>query len=92
MNVQRNNGLMEHSDFSVGLEFVTDTGRWRCTDVGARIIAAIKISEVNVTHQADDGQLTSEKVDTDPSWFNGPPYAVAERVFDENDFVACRPV
>lgn len=21
----------------------------------------------------------------DPSWFNGPPYAVAEHVFDEND-------
>lgn len=25
----------------------------------------------------------------DASWFNGPPYAVAEVVFDENDMSAC---
>ena len=27
--------------------------------------------------------------DKDPSWFKGPPYAVAEVVFDEYDFPAC---
>ena len=26
----------------------------------------------------------------DPSWCNGPPYAVAEFVFDEDDIVACK--
>ncbi|SDJ59161.1 hypothetical protein [Salipiger marinus] len=25
----------------------------------------------------------------DPSWLDGPPYAVAEMVFDENDFEGC---
>jgi hypothetical protein len=25
----------------------------------------------------------------DPSWYNGPPYAVAEAVLDENDIEAC---
>lgn len=25
----------------------------------------------------------------DPSWYNGPPYAVAEEVIDEYDFPAC---
>lgn len=25
----------------------------------------------------------------DPSWFNGPPYAVVEVVFDENDLGGC---
>lgn len=25
----------------------------------------------------------------DPSWFHGPPYAVAEIVFDENDLGGC---
>ncbi len=25
----------------------------------------------------------------DPSWFNGPPYAVAECVFDEDDIEGC---
>ncbi len=80
---------MRHGDFSIGMEFMTDTGQWRCTDIGTRTITAIKISEVQVTHRADDGQLTSEVVCTDPSWFNGPPYAVAESVFDEDSMVAC---
>ena len=25
----------------------------------------------------------------DPSWLNGPPYAVEEVVFDENELVGC---
>lgn len=28
----------------------------------------------------------------DPSWYNGPPYAVAEMVFDEEDQQACEPI
>ena len=80
---------MKHIDFSIGLEFMTDTGQWRCTDTGTRTIIAIKISEVQVMHQADDGQLISETVRTDPSWFNGPPYAVAESVFDEDSMLGC---
>ncbi len=28
----------------------------------------------------------------DPSWYNGPPYAVAETVFDEYDLEGCKPV
>ena len=34
---------MKHSDFTIGREFLTETGRWRCTDVGKRTIAAIKL-------------------------------------------------
>ena len=34
---------MEFSDFKIGTEFMTETGRWRCTDVGTRTIAAIKL-------------------------------------------------
>jgi hypothetical protein len=34
---------MKHSDFKIGREFLTETGRWRCTDVGKRTIAAIKL-------------------------------------------------
>ncbi len=83
---------MRHGDFSIGKEFMTDTGQWRCTDIGTRTITAIKISEVHVTHLAEDGHMTSEVVSTDPSWFNGPPYAVAESVFDEDSMVACRAV
>ncbi|MGH6899756.1 MAG: hypothetical protein ACREJ5_24935 [Geminicoccaceae bacterium] len=63
---------MRHQDFRIGLEFMTATGRWRCTDVGTRTIAAIKLDRPD-----------------DSSWFNGPPYAVAEQVFDEYDIEAC---
>jgi hypothetical protein len=64
---------MKHSDFHIGLEFMTETGRWRCTDIGAGTIAAIQLDH-----------------DDDPSWHNGPPYAVAEHVFDEDDIEDCR--
>ena len=57
---------MKHSDFKIGREFLTETGRWRCTDVGKRTITAIKLDH-----------------DDDPSWYNGPPYALVEHVFDE---------
>jgi hypothetical protein len=30
--------------------------------------------------------------DDDPSWYNGPPYAVAETVFDEYDQEGCEPL
>ncbi len=58
---------MRHSDFRIGTEFFTATGRWRCTDVGTRTVVAIKLDK------------------RDPSWYYGPPYAVVEVVFDEND-------
>ncbi len=81
---------MKHGDFSIGLEFKTETGLWRCTDVGTRTIIAIHLSRVEVTTQSDDGPLTSKVVSNDPSWFNGPPYAVAEQVFDEHDIATCK--
>ena len=65
---------MEHSDFSIGTEFMTETGRWRCTDVGTRVITAIRLNH-----------------DDDPSWYLGPPYKVAESVFDEYDLEGLEP-
>lgn len=64
---------MKHDDFAIGREFKTAGGTWRCTDVGTRTIVAINVSD----HRDD------------PSWLNGPPYAVAEFVFDEHDFGGC---
>jgi hypothetical protein len=65
---------MKHSDFKIGMEFVTGAGRWRCTDVGTRTIAAIRLD-----------------LDHDTSWYNGPPYAVPEMVFDEDGMKDCDP-
>jgi len=65
---------MRHSGFSIGCEFLTAAGRWRCTDVGTRTIAAIRLN-----------------LDHDPNWYNGPPYAVVEHVFDEDSIEGCSP-
>ena len=65
---------MKHSDFRIGCEFVTAAGHWRCTDVGTRTIAAIRLNH-----------------DGDTSWYSGPPYAIVEHVFDEDDVEGCDP-
>src|ERR1700733_8176851 len=65
---------MKRADFHIGCEFLTAGGRWRCTDVGKRTIAAIRLNH-----------------DDDPSWYNGPPYAIVESVFDEFDMQGCEP-
>lgn len=69
---------MEYAQFKIGESFKTATGTWRCTDIGTRTIAAIHIAH-------EDGRPVYE----DPSWFNGPLYAVAEEVFDAYDFGGC---
>ncbi len=85
---------MRHEDFRIGAEFWTATGNWRCTDVGTRTIAAIKLGPREIRHtQTGDGrdwrQVTVDE--DDPSWLNGPPYAVAETLFDEDDIETCYP-
>ena len=34
---------MQHSEFSIGCEFTTAAGAWRCTDVGTPTIVAIRL-------------------------------------------------
>ena len=62
---------MTKDDFRIGMEFYTAAGRWRCTDVGTRVIVAIQLDQ------------------NDPSWYAGPPFAVAEWVLDEYDLEEC---
>ena len=63
---------MTREQFRIGQSFWTATGEWRCTDLGSRVVVAIKLDHPE-----------------DPSWYDGPPYAVAEHVFDEPDFGGC---
>lgn len=60
--------------FKIGQKFYMSCRPWVCTDVGTRTIVGI--------------ELTS-KIEADPSWLDGPPYAVAEHVIDENDLRSC---
>jgi len=62
---------MDKNDFKIGDSFFTASGEWRCTDIGTRVIVAIRLDQ------------------DDPRNYNGPPYSIAEMVFDEYDFGGC---
>ena len=49
------NGGLERVDFFIGREFWTETGRWRCTDVGTRTICAISLEPQDVISVHPDG-------------------------------------
>lgn len=85
---------MEHSEFRLGQEFWCGDRLWRCTDVGQRVVVAICIDEVMACRMDMKTKIKTERTMTGAEaaregWFNGPPYAVAERVFDEYDLEAC---
>ena len=86
---------MKHSDFRIGGEFTTLVGRWRCTDIGTRTVVTIRIDLIETTSILDGHHvrrfLTQDEAELE-GWFNGPPYALAETVFDEDDMEECKPV
>jgi hypothetical protein len=79
---------MRHEEFRIGTEFWCDGRRWRCTDVGARVVVGICLEPHEVV-ASSGGAVTSRVMTSDPSWLNGPPYAVPELVFDECDIEGC---
>lgn len=87
---------MTHREFSIGCEFTSGSGtRWRCTDIGTRVIVAICLEphEIVSVRIGEGGERLEERsISDDPSWFNGPPYAVVEHVFDEYDIQGCTPL
>ena len=81
---------MELSEFAIGETFWTHGGVFRCTDVGTRVVVAVKLGPREVGRaEKVDGELRTKRIDADPSWLNGPPYAVVEVVFDENELLGC---
>jgi hypothetical protein len=57
----------------IGGRFVCGNAEWIVTDIGTRTLTAVKLDE---------------KAVADPSWIEGPPYALAEVCFDEEDLTA----
>lgn len=83
---------MEHSDFQIGMEFFTEAGKWRCTDVGTRVIVAISLEprELVRTRRTANGECVEERyVSDDPRDLVGPPYIVVEYVFNECSIEGC---
>jgi hypothetical protein len=82
---------MQHSEFKIGGIFRCGGQLWRCTDIGTRTIVAIRIDQVEVGGSPALRRTLSRAEAEAEGWFNGPPYAVAESVFDENDVEGCSP-
>ena len=62
-----------------------------CTDIGTRVVVAVKLGPRAVSRaESVDGEVSiTKRIDDDSSWLNGPPYAVEEVVFDENELLGC---
>jgi hypothetical protein len=81
------------NDFKIGQEFWCGGKRWRCTDIGTRVVIAICLEPHEVV-ALESGKRpgeasTSRHMTDDPSWHIGPPYAIEECVFDEYDMAGC---
>lgn len=83
---------MKHSEFKIGAEFRCGGATWRTTDIGTRVIVAIQIDGgdgFTGLRSSGPSRILSVKEAETEGWFNGPPYAVDEVVFDENDMGSC---
>lgn len=85
---------MTHDQFRIGVEFWCGGRRWRCTDVGSRVVIAIclepqEVVDVQCAHDQDVTFQEKQYVTDDPSWLVGPPYAVVEHIFDEYSIEGC---
>ncbi|HME23048.1 MAG TPA: hypothetical protein VKI44_17225 [Acetobacteraceae bacterium] len=83
---------MKHGDFAIGETFWCSGRERRCTDIGTRTIIAIRIESVRVGGNKPELHRTLDRAAAEAEgWFNGPPYAMAESVFDEDDLEGCSP-
>jgi len=84
---------MNLSDFIIGGTFWCSDRMWRCTDIGTRTVIAMRIDSLEVvtsTPGGQQGRRTLSQMEAEAEgWFKGPPYAVEELVFDENDIEGC---
>ncbi len=84
--------MMKHSEFTIGGTFWCGSRQWRCTDIGSRTIVAIRLDEVEVGSNVPELRRTLNRAEAEAEgWFNGPPYAVSESVFDEYAIDGCTP-
>jgi hypothetical protein len=74
---------MKHSDFKIGTEFLTETGRWRCTDVGSRTIAAIRLDLDHDPFWYSGPPYPVVECVFDEDGIEGCEPASQERVFDD---------
>ena len=85
---------MKHEDFKIHAVFTYGKRKWLVTDVGTRTIIAICILPASRKNDwfrslPEDALNAACAGTLDVSWFKGPPYALEEHVFIEEDFEEC---
>lgn len=89
---------MQLSDFTIGRKFYLAGKAYQCTDVGSRVAIGVPLNaEVGSASPAElkagtpgkDIRTLSEEQTREAGWLAGPPYALAEMVFDEDDMQHC---
>jgi hypothetical protein len=90
----KRNSRMRHEDFRIATEFWCSGRRWRCTDIGTRVVVVSVCLEPHEVVPVVRDDRTSNRTITrtmtaGDSWLAGPPYAVPEEVFDEYCIGAC---
>jgi len=84
---------MKRSEFTIGQEFWCGGKRWRCTDIGTRVVIAVCLEPHEVVTlvggKRGDASREERHITDDPSWHVEPPYAIEECVFDEYDMAGC---
>lgn len=79
---------MNHSEFQIGSHFKCSGRRWLCTDLGTRVVVAVPADNAEFV-VIKDGVKRRETRPLAPQDLSGPPYSIAEHVFDEYDLEAC---
>jgi len=65
---------MKLSDFTFGESFWMSGAEYLCVDIGTHYVIAIRLTDT---------------IKADPSWLNGPPFAVSVVAFDAYDQKVC---
>jgi len=86
---------MLRQDFRIGGYFQSagGTALWVCTDIGTRVVVAVRIDRAEIVESSPSGQTQRvADIRQEPDLFDGPPYMLCEVVFDEYDFESCEAV
>ena len=78
---------MKLSDFRIGEDFIMSGKKYRCTDIGSRVVVA-------VPHAIDVGSSfggTAQPIRQANATEDGWPYSAQEIVLDEYDIELCSP-
>jgi hypothetical protein len=78
---------MKHGEFRIGGTFWCGEQRWRCTVSARARSVAIRLDHSDAQRRPSSVQTIEFAEAEAEGWFNGPPYAAVEYVFDEDSIV-----